>query len=277
MHYKEYIPQHPSLKELVKCFWVFENIYGENHFERMIPDGHIDFVFHYGQKPKLLIEGKEIVKPTNFLGGHLSSPALLKFSGELKMFGIKFYPWASASLYKMDAFELNNQRVPAEAILGKWTKDVYNLLMNELNEGNYQPAISKLEISLVKNLQRLDRINPILKKGFERIMTSKGFISIDEFSREAGCTPRYVQKIFRTKKGMPFNYYARLARLHDALNKIKLTPSVTSTSLAYDSGYFDQSHFIKDFVRFTGVTPTKFFSEEHLYITQNAASGLLVS
>ena len=33
------------------------------------------------------------------------------------------------------------------------------------------------------------------------------------------------------------------------------------TELAYDNGYFDQSHFIHDFRSMTGLTPKQFFNE----------------
>jgi AraC-like DNA-binding protein len=35
----------------------------------------------------------------------------------------------------------------------------------------------------------------------------------------------------------------------------------TLTDAAYQAGYFDQSHFIKDFRLFTGRTPKDFFSD----------------
>jgi len=37
------------------------------------------------------------------------------------------------------------------------------------------------------------------------------------------------------------------------------------TALAYDFGYFDQSHFIKDFKLFTGKTPSGFFKSARFW------------
>jgi len=33
------------------------------------------------------------------------------------------------------------------------------------------------------------------------------------------------------------------------------------TDLAYENGYYDQAHFIKDFKAFTGMSPKQFFKD----------------
>lgn len=268
MLYKEILP-HPALQEHIKCFWVFENSYGDNHCERMIPDGFIDLVFHYGQKPKLVIDGNEVTKPSSFLGGHLTTPALLRFSGELKMFGIKFYPWASATLYKMPAFELNNIRIPVSEILGNWINDSLDLLQESLLKGNYLFAIQHIQSRLLDKVISKDTDQLILKHCFEKIILSAGTISVDTISSELGFSSRYIQKKFREKKGMPFQHYCRLYRLQMVLKRLKKLNTETLTGIAHGAGYYDQSHFIKDFTAFTGLTPKQFLGEEHLYISQN--------
>jgi AraC-like DNA-binding protein len=271
MIYREYIP-HPVLAGLIKCYWIFENHYGENHCERMIPDGNIDLVFHYGQRPRLLIDGKEITKQSAFLGGHLISPALLKFSGDLKMFGIKFHPWASATLYPMPAAQLNNLRIPVEEITGSRIKQHYQFITDNLNLGRYGPVIKLMDTELLKLFSAAAVPNPLLKKSFEYIRASNGLITIDELSRALGCGARNIQKTFQEKKGMTAGFFARLTRLHHTIKLALKNPAVTSTQMAYENGYFDQAHFIKDFARFTGLSPKKFFREEHIYISQNSAS-----
>ncbi len=271
MLYKEFQPD-ISLSHLIKCFWMFENEYPENHLERMIPDGYIDWVYHYGQKPILIIDGKEIVKPSNFLGGHLISSAQLKFSGELKMFGIKFYPWASSFLYPMPAHELNNVRLEAEAIGGKWIKEYYSFMMDELNIGNFLSVIQCLEKELKKMKFSETHSDKILKKSFDFILNSKGDISIDDVSNMLGCSARHVQKIFHERRGMPFSFFCKLARFQNVIHIAQANPSAKLIEVAYEGRYYDQSHFIKDFTQLTGLSPKKFFAEKHIYLSENTHS-----
>jgi AraC-like DNA-binding protein len=273
--YREFIP-HPALLQHIKCFWVFENSYGDNHYERMIPDGFIDLVYHYGQRPRLVINGLEVNKPSNFLGGHLVNAALLHFSGELKMFGIKFYPWASAALYKMPAYELNNIRIPVTEILGGWVREYDGMMQQELNKGNYRFVIQQLETVLLKKLTGISNQQQVMKYCFEKISASHGAVSVDAVSRELGYSSRFIQKIFRNHKGKSFQHHCRLSRLHYALQYSNQNNKLKYTELAYEAGYYDQSHFIKDFTSFTGLSPSAFFAQENSYIRQHtgAVSGI---
>lgn len=272
MFYKEFAP-HKLLQPYIKCFWVFELKNKILRFERVIPDGNIDFVFHYGQRPSLLIGGMKIHKPTDFLGGHLVNAGILEFSGDLKMFGIKFFPWVSSSIYKMPAFELNNQRVSLEDIAGEWVKNYYEFMRNELNKSNYMMVIKNLQKELTRWLLSSPQ-NEILKYCIQAIQFSSGNANIDTISRKLGYSKRHIQKIFRTKRGKSFQYYCRLYRLQNVLNYFQKGFNETMTDLTYRSGYYDQSHFIRDFTEFTGITPKHFFAEDHRYINKNIEFGV---
>ena len=39
------------------------------------------------------------------------------------------------------------------------------------------------------------------------------------------------------------------------------------TNIAYESEYFDQAHFIKDFKEFTGINPKKFLGNENMALS----------
>lgn len=70
-------------------------------------------------------------------------------------------------------------------------------------------------------------------------------------------TPRYLQKLFLQYTGITPKFYHKINRFQLSLKLITKKES-SLTSIAYDCGYFDQSHFIREFKSFTGVTPSDY-------------------
>lgn len=67
-----------------------------------------------------------------------------------------------------------------------------------------------------------------------------------KFSSAIGLSPKQLSKTIRLQ----------------AILKTLLTKEVTSlTNLAYENGYFDQAHFIKDFKEFTELTLKEFYGD----------------
>ena len=56
--------------------------------------------------------------------------------------------------------------------------------------------------------------------------------------------------------------YKRIARFRNALQAGIMEKEIKSlTRISYDNNYFDQSYFIKEFKRLTGLNPKKFFRQ----------------
>ena len=57
------------------------------------------------------------------------------------------------------------------------------------------------------------------------------------------------------KIGMSPSQYAKVIRINNAFKLKETSEKSTLTQIAYQLGYFDQSHFIKDFKSITNFTP----------------------
>ena len=58
----------------------------------------------------------------------------------------------------------------------------------------------------------------------------------------------------------------RLARLNEANRLLQKNELPGLTAIAFESGYADQAHFIRDFKQFTGEKPTVFLKERERFI-----------
>jgi AraC-like DNA-binding protein len=71
---------------------------------------------------------------------------------------------------------------------------------------------------------------------------------------------RQLQRLFKTTVGIGPKLYSRIVRFRMAYEKAQSERKTSWTDVAYDHGYTDQAHFVKDFKTFTGLTPTALFN-----------------
>ena len=75
-----------------------------------------------------------------------------------------------------------------------------------------------------------------------------------------GYSHKHTIKLFKEKCGLPPKMIQRIFRFNSVLTHAQ-TSSLNWTSLCHEAGYTDQSHFIKDFKQFTGLTPKMFLAQ----------------
>jgi AraC-like DNA-binding protein len=94
------------------------------------------------------------------------------------------------------------------------------------------------------------------------IERSAGRVRVIELAREAGIGVRQLERRFRDRVGLSPKRLATIVRFQRAFGAIAAGRDATLTEIAHDSGYFDQSHFIRDFRRLAGCSPSRFFRDE---------------
>jgi len=94
---------------------------------------------------------------------------------------------------------------------------------------------------------------------FNRIKTDiehdDGRRLVEEICHAAGVSPRSLGRLFGRFLGFSPKYFERIVRFQKALRILMSDATMTLASVSADCGYFDQSHFVKDFRRFTGGVP----------------------
>src|SRR5690606_36668043 len=87
-------------------------------------------------------------------------------------------------------------------------------------------------------------------KALELIYQSKGLVKINALSKQLNISQSPLEKRFRKIIGTSPKKFAALVRFRNIIQNGDASPSLTA--LGYDGGFFDQSHFIKEFKCFTG-------------------------
>lgn len=79
-------------------------------------------------------------------------------------------------------------------------------------------------------------------------------------------SPRQLQREFKSVYGMTIRDYLRLLRISEINNYMMAGKDVNFTQLSYDFDFSDQSHLIKEFKLYSGITPKKLLKNRHDFI-----------
>src|SRR5215510_6018027 len=79
---------------------------------------------------------------------------------------------------------------------------------------------------------------------------------------------RFIQ-VFKAEVGITPKLFSRIQRFQQTRTFIQHNPSINWADLAVDFGYFDQSHFIREFLEFSGLSPTDYINRQKRFIEPN--------
>jgi AraC-like DNA-binding protein len=85
----------------------------------------------------------------------------------------------------------------------------------------------------------------------------RAMVRIEELVRRVGLSQSALERRFQQVVGLPPKKFSAIVRLQNVIRLRSVRNDLTS--IAYEVGYCDQPHFIKDFKRFAGVAPELFF------------------
>jgi len=80
--------------------------------------------------------------------------------------------------------------------------------------------------------------------------------NIKNISGRHAMSERYIQRLFQAAVGLTPRTFYKIQRFNKSLELVK-GMKLSLTSVAYDCGYHDQAHFIREFREFTGLKPSE--------------------
>jgi methylphosphotriester-DNA--protein-cysteine methyltransferase len=94
----------------------------------------------------------------------------------------------------------------------------------------------------------------------------KGRIDISELADALAVTPRHLRRVFARDVGLSPKSYAKTVQLNEIVAVLHSGEEGAMHDLALAHGYYDQSHFVRDFTRRVGNNPGAFLSGRDLFL-----------
>lgn len=164
--------------------------------------------------------------------------------------GICFFPYALQDIFDISPKELIDLQINIDDLKGQELTDA--LLFCETTEERLTCLFTffyKKINSKKKNFHQA--IGHLIGQNLLEHNTS-----LDIAAKEVNLSRRQLERIFRAQVGVSPNRYQSILRFEKALTLIKNEESLTRLSSILE--YADQSHFIKDFKKYSDMTPSQF-------------------
>ena len=270
MRYQVYDPS-AELQPFIKCFWSLDgDAEPDPTRQRIVPDGCMELIFHYGDRYRQFLEdGSNIIQPVSFLFGQITNYIEIAPTGITGLVAARFQPGGFTPFLTGPISRFDNKATELQHVFGDAGTQLESAV---LTAPDTKERIGVIEAFLINAYTSSITIDRVTSDCVDLITRSKGQLSADAVAGHVNINRRNMERRFRTMIGMSPKQLSRVIRLQDALRKLEQKNYTSLTSLAYDNGYYDQAHFIREFREFTGISP-KLFYAGNFYLTRLFTAG----
>lgn len=270
MNYQTFQP-HSDLESLISCYWTLEvPAESDAQKQRIVPDGTIEMAFILGDDIKRYTsqgtsQDEFIIQPRAMVLGQIIEPFYIEPTGYVNTFAIRFYPYGFANFVSIPIKNLANKETPIELLFGE--KIANELEQKIINAKNSSERIEIIDNFLLDKLNEKTTIDNIVKTTIDALLATNGSASISTILKEDLSKRRQLERNFKKQIGVSPKQLGKVIRLQTALKMLLNKKTENLTEIAYESEYFDQAHFIKDFKEFTGINPKEFLGNENMALS----------
>jgi AraC-like DNA-binding protein len=191
------------------------------------------------------------------------------FSGRFHTFIIDFKANGFNKLFCVPMQEITNKIFISSDVLGKQAASLEEQLLHAVNIQQMACIADTFLLSFVNSHKQSDALRDDgIAAASDILHNQANPVNIRQCTYEANMSVRNFQRRFKEQIGIPPKLYAMIFRFNEALKLRIMRPAMNWASIAYECGYFDQMHLIKDFKAFTGFTPLEFSKNQYLQCVQ---------
>lgn len=180
-------------------------------------------------------------------GGHGSHKSF-STKAAFNLLGVTVYPYALYTIFGLVPGEIMERQYSIDDLLGASGNELKDRLVNGSSIGRQLDIISAF---LHERIQKFEK-DDLFSKSIKFIGEFDGK-AIEQLAHQCGLSRRQFERRFLRYTGFPPYLYWRLLKFRASVNKTHGYQNLTD--LAYQLGYCDQSHFIREFRTFSGESP----------------------
>ena len=241
-----------ALRRYIKSYMVIDC--QEEVVNKVLPGTSPALAFRFRGQTNYINGTMKHSLPVSVMSGLRKSVRLINYHKNSSTIIILFQEGGAAAFFTEPLHELFEESVSLDSLLtARQTARIEEILAEA--KSNQQRA-RLLDDFLLSRLSS-PKTDDLIISAIHHLQAAKGVLKIKAFAGHFNLSHDAFEKRFRKIVGTSPKQFANIVRMRSII--LQKQPAQSFTDMAYDGGYFDQPHFIRDFKVFTGQTPTDFF------------------
>jgi AraC-like DNA-binding protein len=256
MGYAEYAPA-PALASFVRCIWTFDAADGAGEPSRIVPDGRPELIVHLGDPfSEIARDGVALEQPRMLFAGQVTRPLVVKPLGRAAVIGVRFHPAGALPFLGTSLRDATDVRIDAVRLLGEDANTLLGKLRGSTDPGDRLKFVQDFVQQRVR--ANANARDPTIEATAATIEQAPHRADVAKLAAVAGIGRRQFERRFAHAVGVGPALLAAIFRFRGVFDVLERDTARPWTDAALAGGYHDQSHFIREFRRFVGLTPTEF-------------------
>lgn len=257
---KTYIPQAAELQKYIAMFYIFTDTKPEKFSYYVFPHTYTNISFIKNARVEnesyeiIIASGKDTKNQhTIAITGKYTRPLTVSYSGSFDEISIIFNPLGVNYFFNS----------PISSIVTNYSQTLKNQAWIDacktvFTHNRIEDRLAFIEQFLLQNLT--PKNYSLLEQAIALIENTDNDYTIEDIASTVGISSKTLTRKFQQELCCTPSEYKRIARFRHAVNTRFLNSELKSlTDLSYQSNFYDQSYFIKEFKKLTRLNPKKFF------------------
>ncbi len=255
MRYKKFKPNE-VLSDFVECYFSWEGMADGPTDLESPPSALCSLVFNLGDPYEISNHKyQRNAVPRSFVGGQAVKNYTLHLKGTILMVGAVLKPSALFNFYNIPMYGFTGERIDFLEIEKEMGENIH---WSMEKAANARKRIAIIEKYFLERLASTNFATKEILNAANEIYDKKGQLNVLELLERVPMSRRNFERKFLNEVGVSPKTYAKIRRFGNTCLLMAGKRNVNLMDVLYEGGYYDQSHFIKDFKYFSGRTPKKY-------------------
>lgn len=256
-----YVAPSCHLSEYVDYYFVIE----KERFEaatpvEVLPAPQAEMVFSYGDESSsysVIGDGQEHLSSDYAVSGFFTQKAIYRNEGKLGVIMVGFKPWGIQSFIDFPVADITNQNLDLRSIVPAKIRG----MEDEIRSVNTTEARINIVEKFLTGMLRVRQPDLLINEAVKQLSQSNGQMPVWELAEKFHLCEKQFRRRFVRTVGITPKLFTRLVRFQSLLRLIN-NAQVQLLDTAIRTGFYDESHFIKEFRDFTNTSPKKYLQDQ---------------